>query len=100
MPGARVEAANRAAAERAAEEAATSATRAGGIAADDLAVDGAAVFATNYRGDRAFFATDDDRRVYVDGEPAAPEGAGAFAAWFATYAARVASSVNSSLRYR
>ena len=45
-------------------------------AADDLAVDGAAVFATNYRGDRAFFATDDDRRVYVDGEPAAPEGAG------------------------
>jgi uncharacterized protein affecting Mg2+/Co2+ transport len=27
----------------------------------------------------------------VDGEPAAPEGAGAFAAWFATYAARVAS---------
>ena len=53
-------------------------------AADDLAVDGAAVFATNYRGDRAFFATDDDRRVYVDGEPAAPEGAGAFAAWFAT----------------
>ncbi|EGB12436.1 hypothetical protein AURANDRAFT_61083 [Aureococcus anophagefferens] len=61
-------------------------------AADDLAVDGAAVFATNYRGDRAFFATDDDRRVYVDGEPAAPEGAGAFAAWFAAYAARVASS--------